>query len=126
MGLNVDDLVKASPEQFFEKFAAALSKVEGQNNRVAIATRVMGKAGAEQIPIVLELADKFKTLREQGVSDDAIKQLDKFGDALTRLKNKAMGLAEEGLAALIRGFDRLFKISDRKKRKARLPNMPIN
>jgi len=118
MGLDVNDLVKSTPEVFFEKFAAALSKVEGQNQRAAIATRVMGREGAAQIPVILELADKFQTLAERGVSDANIKQLDKFGDALTRLKNGAIGLAQEGLANLIRGFDRLFKISDLEKAQA--------
>ena len=112
MGLDVNGLVQARPEDFFDKFAEALSKVESQNQRAAIATRVMGRAGAEQIPVILELAEKHRQLKEQGVSDDAIKQLDKFGDSLTRLKNSAIGLAEEGLAAIIRGFDRLFSISD--------------
>jgi hypothetical protein len=111
MGLDVKKLQSSTPEKFFEQFAEALSKVENQNQKVAIATRVMGKAGAEQIPVVLELADKFKDLRERGVSDENIKQLDKFGDAMTRLKNSTIGLVQEGLAKFLALSDRVFGIS---------------
>ncbi len=97
MGLNVSDLTKATPEKFFEQFAQALSNVESQNQRAAIATKVMGRAGADQIPVILELADKFQQLAQRGVSDENIKQLDKFGDAITRLKNATIGLLKSAI-----------------------------
>jgi hypothetical protein len=104
MGLNVQDLTKLSPEQAFEKFAEALSHVEGQNKRAAIATQVMSRAGADQIPVILELTDKFKKLRDEGANELTIKALDAVGDAFVRMKNKTVIAAQEGIVDILRFF----------------------
>src|SRR5690242_14959077 len=106
MGLDVKQLVNATPEQFFEKFAKSLSQVENQNSRVTLATRVFSKAGADQIPIVLELADKFADLRRRGISDQDLKTLDDFGDAITRAGNQLKILVAGEIAEGLRDLQR--------------------
>jgi hypothetical protein len=57
MGLNVKELANVSPDEFIERLVSGLKKIENQNDRSAIAFKVLGKAGVELVPTLLKLAD---------------------------------------------------------------------
>ena len=95
---------------FLKQFAKSLSEVENQNSRVTLATRVFSKAGAEQIPIILELADKFADLRKRGITDQDIKTLDDFGDAMTRSSNQLKILVAGEIAEGLRDLQKTLSV----------------
>jgi hypothetical protein len=88
MGLNTKELIGLSPDEFLRRFSEALAKVENQNQRTAIATAVLGKAGADLVPVVLKMAGGFDKILAGGLSNKTIASIDELGDSWTRLKNK--------------------------------------
>jgi hypothetical protein len=104
LGLNAQELAKASPDVFIERFAKALAKVEDQNQRGAIAFRVLGRSASDLIPSIITLADNFDDLRKRGLSDETIKRLDDLGDAMTDLNTKAKLLGSEAVISLAKFF----------------------
>ncbi|MGH7826044.1 MAG: hypothetical protein ACREQ7_12820 [Candidatus Binatia bacterium] len=102
LGLNVDELRHATGEEFLEKFAKALSRVQDQNARAAIAFRVMGDAGAELIPVLLQLSNNFDELKNSGLSQETIRAIDDVGDAFTRLSNILLNLSATSLANFLK------------------------
>jgi hypothetical protein len=67
MGLNIDQLKRASPEGFLRQFAGGLANVADQNQRTAIAIAVLGKSGADTVPVIAKLASDFEKLRSEGL-----------------------------------------------------------
>lgn len=104
MGLNVNELVSASPDEFLDQFAQALAKVENHNERTALAVKVLGKAGAELVPVLVQNAAALKELREKGLSPENVKRLEELGDSLTEVYNQALLLGAEGAVALGKFF----------------------
>ncbi len=95
-GLSVADFAGLNPDERFDKFADAISKVEDPTKRAALAMRVFGKSGASLIPV---FADGKKGLDEMAkeaerlglVFDDtesaaAAKLTDAFGDMGATIK----------------------------------------
>jgi hypothetical protein len=81
IGLDIDELRKASPDEFLDRFAQALAKVEDRNLRVAAAAKILGRAGAEQAQIIANLADKLEDLKRRGLGEETIAKIDALGDA---------------------------------------------
>jgi hypothetical protein len=58
LGLNIGQMLAASPDEFLERFAKGLATVDDQNKRAALATQILGKAGAELTPVLLRIANE--------------------------------------------------------------------
>lgn len=81
-----------------EEFADRFKEMPDGLMKSAKAQSVFGKAGADLIPLLNEGAEGIRTLREEAhdlglvVEDAGIKSSKRFWDALTRLKDAAIGL----------------------------------
>lgn len=104
LGLNLDDLRNSSPDQFIKKVTDALGQVQNPIERNTILFNLLGKSAKELGPALEQLAGKFDELRNKGLTAADVKALDDVGDALTRLKNRALALGAEGAAGLLRFF----------------------
>ena len=87
LGLNLKQLQEADTEKFLEMVTDALGNIENPLNRNALGAALLGKSFRELGPALMEAAGQLQELRKNGLSDDDIEILDKFGDAWTRLAN---------------------------------------
>ncbi len=113
LGLNLEDLRKSTPEQFFSKIVDALSKVESPTQRAALGTDLLKRQYRELAPAIEALAGKFEQLKKSGLNDEQIATLDRFGDAWTRFSNKLAVLAAGPLTAVIEGLETMFGLTAR-------------
>jgi hypothetical protein len=65
LGLSVEDLTRLSPEQAFEKVAAAISQLPNPAQQAAAAVSLFGKSGAELVPVFQEGAGFLAEMRKQ-------------------------------------------------------------
>jgi hypothetical protein len=65
LGLSVRDLAQLSPEQAFEKVAAAISQLPNPAQQAAAAVSLFGKSGAELAPLFAEGAGFLAEMRTQ-------------------------------------------------------------
>lgn len=103
LGLNVKELQNSTPDQFLEKFVAALGKVENQNDRAAVAFKVLGRAGVELIPTILQLAENGIPKLSREV-EEAYKTLGRMADQVVVLTAKLVDLAAVPIASFFRFF----------------------
>lgn len=109
IGLNVNEIAKLSPDDAIERLVAALGKVEDRNTRLALATRLFSRAGAELIPTINQLAETGIP-RLDRETEQAYKQLGALKDQLVILSGAFANLAAGPLAKTIEGFKELFGI----------------
>jgi hypothetical protein len=85
LNLNLSDLQAMSPGAMFEAMADAIGKVENPTTRTQVAMALLGKSGAELLPLLLA---KVKELGDAApkMSDDTIEALDRVDDAWAKLK----------------------------------------
>ena len=65
LGLSVQELSRLSPEQAFEKVAAAISQLPNPAQQAAAAVSLFGKSGAELVPVFQEGAGFLADMRQQ-------------------------------------------------------------
>jgi hypothetical protein len=65
LGLSIRDLAQLSPEQAFEKVAAAISQLPNPAQQAAAAVSLFGKSGAELAPLFAEGAGFLAEMRTQ-------------------------------------------------------------
>ncbi len=67
LGLNAKELANSpdGAEIAFRKFAQTLAATENPIRRVELATGLLGRAGAEQIPTIIELGNNWDTFRSK-------------------------------------------------------------
>jgi murein DD-endopeptidase MepM/ murein hydrolase activator NlpD len=104
LGLNLDELRNASPDEFIKQISAALARIENPIQRNTLLFNLLGKSAKELGPVFRELVGHFDELKSQGVSAETIAALDAVGDAFTRLKNNMLAVGAEGLANVLRFF----------------------
>ena len=107
IGLSYDDLKGKSPEQSFEIVARALQKVEDPQQKMILANQLLGKSGAELMPLLNGTGEELDALvghyDELGIamSEDQVKAAAAFNDTMDDLKRTfgAVG-AEIGMAVM--------------------------
>ncbi len=65
LGLNVQDLVKLSPEQQFKLIADRISKIEDPTRKAALAMEIFGKSGTRLLPMIQDGAKGLEAFQEQ-------------------------------------------------------------
>ena len=105
LGLNLNDLRNASPEEFLKKTSEALAKVPNQYERAALASALLAKGGAELIPILVKMSGELENMRKKGMNQADIDLLDEVGDAWTRFGNDFVVAASKILAPAFRLID---------------------
>lgn len=107
IGLSYDDLKGKTPEESFEIVARALQKVEDPQQKMILANELLGKSGAELMPLLNGTGAELDALvghyDELGIamSEDQVKAAAKFTDTMDDLK-KTFGFlgAEIGSAVM--------------------------
>lgn len=98
--------IKSNEQVLFESIDA-LSKMENENQRNALAQEIFGKSSAELKPLLNSGADGIRELMEEAqkygivMSEEAVKASAEFNDSLTRLTKTADGLKNQLGASLM-------------------------
>jgi hypothetical protein len=91
LGLSVRDLAQLSPEQAFEKVAAAISQLPNPAQQAAAAVGLFGKSGAELVPVFQEGAGFLADMRQQAealglvLSKDQVQGLATLDDSIGKV-----------------------------------------
>ena len=107
LGLNLNQLRNAGTDDFIKLVTDALAKIQNPVERNTVLFNLLGKSAKELGPALNAMTGQFDKLKNEGMSDEQIAQLDKFGDALTKLGNKAMIMAAGPLSRLAAAFAEL-------------------
>jgi Ca2+-binding EF-hand superfamily protein len=98
LGISLKDLQGLSPDQQFERIAAALSSVEDPAQKTALAMEVFGRSGREAINMLngytdaLDDARRFQEAFGIAVGQDAAEAIERANDAVGRLSMGFRGL----------------------------------
>jgi Ca2+-binding EF-hand superfamily protein len=98
LGISLKDLQGLSPDQQFERIAAALSAVEDPAQKTALAMEVFGRSGREAINMLngytdaLDDARRFQEAFGIAVGQDAAEAIERANDAVGRLSMGFRGL----------------------------------
>jgi hypothetical protein len=91
IGVSVDEVVGKTPEQVYERIADAIAKIPGKAERTAAAIEVLGKSGAEALPLLEKGGGAFQAARlkqnERGVAppEDLVKATEAYHRASANL-----------------------------------------
>jgi hypothetical protein len=98
--LKTSDLLALDPGQMFTQIAQAVAAVESPAERTRLAIALLGKSGAELLPLLVE---NFEDLASGAavMSDATVQRLDEIDDAISNLsKNAKVGFGTVLVAAM--------------------------
>lgn len=102
LGLNIQQFKALSPDKQIEAIAKALANFEDGAGKTAVAIALFGKAGADALPFLKELAEGVG--RVNILTDEQIKRADAYADAQARtratLQAYAQAISAEALPAI--------------------------
>ena len=107
LGLSVEDLMKMSPEEQFEKIGEAMAEMESPTLRAATAQEIFGRAGTQLLPLFAEGKKGMKKLREEAhtlgivFDEEAAAKAAKLKDEQTRLTSSLKGVGNSISLTLI-------------------------
>lgn len=101
IGLSMEEVHSMSQEDLFGAVIAGLSDMEAGTERTALATQLLGRAGADLGPLLNEgteaINEQMNMAEEYGMvmSDEAVKAAAAFQDSMTTLNGALTGLKNE-------------------------------
>lgn len=101
IGLSMEEVHSMSQEDLFGAVIAGLSNMEAGTERTALATQLLGRAGADLGPLLNEgteaINEQMNMAEEYGMvmSDEAVKAAAAFQDSMTTLNGALTGLKNE-------------------------------
>jgi methyl-accepting chemotaxis protein len=104
LGLSVEELKKANPEQAFLQVADAIGQIENPAEKSYAAIKIFGRGGAEVLQgLTGELSETVMRAEELGLvmSEETVKAADDFGDQLSILGKQLLALGASALAPLL-------------------------
>ncbi len=107
LGLQVSDLVNNSPEQNFRIIAEAISLLPTQFERAEASAALFGRGVAGLTPIIERGADGIDEITSKAgefgssLSEEQLKAIDDFGDAMNSLGNTMENLASGAFANVV-------------------------
>ena len=107
LGLSAKELNQLSPEQQFERIAAALESIENPGQKAALAMKMWDTEGVKLLQITNQgtaaMAEQREEARALGqtISQQTAADMAAFGDSLDRVKAIASGTTDTLLAQLI-------------------------
>lgn len=107
VGLSAAEISKLAPDDALERLVSALGKVEDRNTRVALATRLFSRAGAELVPTINQLAESGIPKLDRETAE-AYRQLGALKDQVVVLTAAFTNFAAGPLAKTIEAFKELF------------------
>lgn len=99
LGINAEAFAKLKPEDQFLRVADALAKVDSPGRRAALAVELLGKSGAQLIPLLNLGADGIEALREEArklgltIDTETATAAAMLTDALGDLKSQSRAVA---------------------------------
>lgn len=125
LGISQEEVKELSQEDLFERTVKGLSEMEQGTERTALASQLLGRAGADMAPLLnegseaieeqMEIAEKYGMV----MPDSAVKASAAFEDSLTTmqmtftgLKNRMMGEFLPAMTQVTDGMAKLFAGDD--------------
>ena len=114
LNLNVDELVKLSPEEQFKRITSALADVNDPTQRAAVSMRIFGEGGRRLIPMLAAGSEGLEKMKADAdklgitMSGRQVNNLAAFNDSLSRLGKSLLGLFQKAL-----GFEDLRLLTDK-------------
>lgn len=121
LGISQEEVANLSQEELFERTVKGLSDMEAGTERTALATELLGRAGADLGPLLNEGSDAIEEQMEIAekygmvMSDEAVKASADFEDSLTTmnmtmtgLKNRMMGQFLPAVTDVTDGLGKIF------------------
>lgn len=99
LGLNLQELAALSPEEQFQRTAAAIAAIDNPAQRTAAALHVFGRSGTELIPILDQLA-KGSSSFATTLSGEQLNALADLDDELDRVKGSWQDLKDQLVASI--------------------------
>lgn len=110
LGISMEDIKSASPEQLFESVISGLQGMTDETRKAVIADELLGGAGAELMPILNSTADATDKLKQEAhdlgliMSDDAVDAAVKYTDSVDKMKRVGTALFQNITSELLPGF----------------------
>lgn len=107
LGISQEEVASLSKEELFERTVKGLAEMEDGTERTALATQLLGRAGADMAPLLNEGTDaideQMQMAEDYGMvlSDDLVKASADFVDASTTLESTVRGLKATFLGELL-------------------------
>lgn len=102
INIPFEDFIRLDPVSQLERVAAELSKFEDGAGKTAVAVALFGRAGAELIPFLNDLADEGG--RNAKLTEDQITAADEYTKTMARLKSELAQNAQVLIAEMVPGF----------------------
>jgi hypothetical protein len=93
LGLNLEQFRKLAPEQQIEEVAKALAGFEDGAGKTAVAVALFGRAGAEALPFLKDLAEVGR--QQNGLTEEQIALADQYSKAQAKLHSQIRQIAQE-------------------------------
>lgn len=97
LGIGLNAVRDATPEQLFRDAAQAITGIEDPAARAAAAMALFGKSGADLVPTLNKIGVSAQDIERLGgaLSADQRRSVDEFGDALDRLGTATSGFGRQ-------------------------------
>src|SRR5262249_26804769 len=101
LGIPVQQFIGLKPEEQLQLVAERIGSIEDPAQRAATAIGLLGRGGAEQLPVLVELGKNAAELKARfdqlggPVAEGVIQRIDDMGDAFAMLKLQTKSLGTE-------------------------------
>lgn len=100
LGLNIDDIIKMTPDKQLEALSTALVGVENQAVKASIANDIFGRSGLKMLKLMEELKDKGLT--------PAQRELEQLGFAMNRVDAAKVEAANDAMLRFQKAIQGVF------------------
>lgn len=118
LGLNAKELADRTDgaEVAFQRFVQVLGQTENPIRRVELAKAMLGKAGADLVPVLLDLAEGYegfeKSARNAGtyLDQEAAEHLEELNHKLKEMKTALAGAGVQLMSGMTPALEEMFKV----------------
>lgn len=110
LGVSMDALKTATPEEAFEMVVRGLQGMTDETRKAQIAQELLGGSGAELMPLLNSTAEATEKLKQEAhdlgmvMSDDAVDAAVKYTDSVDKMKRVGTALFQNITSELLPGF----------------------
>lgn len=110
LGVSMDALKTATPEEAFEMVVRGLQGMTDETRKAQIAQELLGGQGAELMPLLNSTAEATEKLKQEAhdlgmvMSDDAVDAAVKYTDSVDKMKRVGTALFQNITSELLPGF----------------------
>lgn len=110
LGVSMDALKTATPEEAFEMVVQGLQGMTDETRKAQIAQELLGDSGAELMPLLNSTAEATEKLKQEAhdlgmvMSDDAVDAAVKYTDSVDKMKRVGTALFQNITSELLPGF----------------------